>query len=258
MTTKKPVKSVKGARPSVVANSASIKTVESAPFSLVHSDPTNPEPVTISNIVVDDSLTEPERKYGLELQAKFPDVVRAASAVADQEQAMARKYFNLADSLRRTGLNGREMSLLMASLGYRKQRITEIKKAISVSDDVWEKYKANVIGFRAVLAIARAPAPETPAQSEDSSSDGAADGPTQEKKSGGRKTEVKSISPSVMSMLSDVLAQAVEADSLPHLESGYYQMSYDITISPKDENGVATVRRLLLSIETGIVSPAAK
>lgn len=216
-----------------------------AEFTLEHPSAVIVTTHEINNLVTD-TLSESEKKFGLELQAKFPDVVAAAAAVAAEEQTMARKYFNLADALRKTGLNGRELTLLMASLGYRKQRITEIKKAISVADDVWQKWKDNVIGFRAVLAIARAPDAAPAATPEAEAGATPPESPPE-----GRKTNILVIPADIQTAFADVLVDCPDAGHLLPVSPGYYQMTYEVYLPSADEaEGVARKRRkFMLSVE---------
>lgn len=238
-----------------IADAANMQASEGKAFALSHT----PSDLPISDSVIDnvihdvtDILTESELNHAKSLQVKFPSVVAAAKAVFSQEQVMARKYFTLADSLRGTGLNGREMHLLLASLGYRKQRITEIKKAISVSDDVWAKYKDNVIGFKAVLQIARAPAKSSAsAQGSDIDTDSNSESETsageKEERSGGRKTNIVSIPDSVRENLIEPFYATIEGGTMPVLESGYYQTEYRASYT--DSDGQIRTRKFLISVE---------
>lgn len=224
-----------------------VKKIETTPavFTLEHPSASQPATPEIVNLVPD-TLTESEKTFGLELQAKYPEVVAAAQAVASEEQTMARKYFQLADALRKTGLNGREMTLLMASLGYRKQRITEIKKAISVADDVWEKYKGNVIGFKAVLAIARAPVPAPVPASPPVPGEG--EGEPSPTPSPARVTTIHPVASDVMEALSDVLAAAIGEGHFAPVGTGYYQMEYSVNL-PHVEGETRKTRKVLVSFE---------
>jgi len=229
-----------------------IVPVSIAPVEVLHLEPTDevtPPPSPVINNLLPDTLTESEKQYGLELQAKFPEVVAAAADFANLEQTAARKYFTLADSLRRTGLNGRELGILLASLGYRKQRVTEIKKAISVSDDVWNKYKANVIGFKAVLAIARAPAETPPAETPPAETPPAETPPAETPPAGGRITKVFPVPADIMETIADILSVAVDAGHFtPLVSGGYYQMEYGVYL-PVVEGQPRKVRKFLVSFE---------
>lgn len=126
--------------------------------------------VELTLVSPDTNLTKEQQIQAAELSAKFPQLEIAYKKVKQQEENLRGKWFHFCDLLREPSktqkLNGREMTLLLLSFGERKQRATEIIKVVSVDDTVWAKYKANVIGFKAVLQIARAPAttetPETP------------------------------------------------------------------------------------------------
>jgi len=96
-------------------------------------------------------LTAEQMTQAVELQKKFPSIVKAHEEKQKIERKMGEKWFTLCDELRGSGLNGRELSLLLQSLGYIKQRITEIRKVIEVDAETWDKYKARLIGFRAIV-----------------------------------------------------------------------------------------------------------
>jgi len=112
---------------------------------------------TVELVTPDTGLTKEQLIQAAELAGKYPQLEIAYRQVKQQEQTLRGKWFHFADTLRDAKLNSREMTLLLLSFGERKQRASEIIKVISVDDKVWAKYKAAVIGFKAVLAIARTP-----------------------------------------------------------------------------------------------------
>jgi len=107
-------------------------------------------------VLVDEfGLNSAQQAAAKNLSEKFPEVVRLGKEVVAGEQSYVEKYLGLCVALRDSGLNGKPMSLLLRSVGFRKQRVTEIKKVISVSPELWSKFVNKVIGFKGVLQIAR-------------------------------------------------------------------------------------------------------
>lgn len=118
------------------------------------STPTLPLQV-VSDAKNEFGLSAVQMVQALEIQKKFPQIVSAITEAKTLEKRIGEQYFTACDELRKSGLNGRECSLLLQSLGYRKQRITEIKRLVASPDDVWEKYRTGVLGFNAAVKIAR-------------------------------------------------------------------------------------------------------
>jgi len=114
----------------------------------------------------DTGLTKEQLLQASELHTKFPAIVAAYKKVKEQENNLRGKWFSLCEKLREPGegvtLNAREMGLILRGLGEPKSRVSEIIKVVSVDDKVWAQYKANVVGFRAVLQLARAKPEELP------------------------------------------------------------------------------------------------
>jgi len=106
-------------------------------------------------LVNENGLTEQQLKFASELAQKYPLIVAEARNVRSIEGQLVDKYFALCDELRKSGLNAREMTLLLQSEGFNKVRISEFKKVISVDDETWSKYMRRDLGFKATLKIAR-------------------------------------------------------------------------------------------------------
>jgi len=125
----------------------------------------------------DTGLTQVELVQANEYFTKFPSIVAAHKAVKQQENNLKGKYFTLCERLREPAegvtLNTKEMTLILRALGEPKSRASEIAKVVSVDDKVWEGYKKQVLGFRAVLAIARGKTVE-PTSAEPAENDGEA------------------------------------------------------------------------------------
>jgi len=132
-------------------------------------------------IVSATGLSEDQLKLAVALQEQCPAIVAAVREVSQFEAGLRDKYFALCTAIRETQipvvegatrtLNRREVTLLLRSLGYTKQRVTEINRVVEVSDEVWQKFKQKELGFRAVLSIARA-APEQEEQLTDVTPEG--------------------------------------------------------------------------------------
>jgi len=123
----------------------------------------------------DTGLTKEQLLQANELHTKFPAIVQAYKKVKEQENNLKGKWLTLCERLREPGqgvtLNSREMTLILRALGEPKARVSEIIRVVSVDDAVWAKYKAQVVGFRAVLALARKSDDVTEAQSTEESTD---------------------------------------------------------------------------------------
>jgi len=105
------------------------------------------------------ALSDAQLTQAADLHRQFPEISRLYSEAKKQEAKLRGKWFALCDSLRHpadgVSLNSKDMTLLLLSLGEHKARVSEIVRVASVNDESWDQYKQGVIGFRAVLAIAR-------------------------------------------------------------------------------------------------------
>jgi len=111
-------------------------------------------------------LTAGQQKQGEDLQALMPTVVNAVNDTMAAEKGLRSRYITLVQTIRDVRLdagqgamrtpNRREIDLLLRSLGYPKQRVTEICRVVEVPEAKWLEYKGRELGFKAVLAIARA------------------------------------------------------------------------------------------------------
>jgi len=110
-------------------------------------------------------LTVVQMEIAVKLQGACPAVVEAVKQVSEFEAGLKDKYFSLCRSIREArlpleagavrGLNRSEVTLLLQSLGYTKQRITEINRVVEVPAEIWAKFETKEMGFRATLALAR-------------------------------------------------------------------------------------------------------
>lgn len=197
---------------------------------------------TLELVTADTGLSQEQLKLGMEYQAKFPNIVAAYKKVREQENNLKGKWLHLCQLLRKpatgTMLNAKEMSILLRSLGENRARTSEIIRVVSVDDKVWKQYEENLIGFKAVLRLARdesadespsADSPETP-QSND--------------KPEARKTSIHVVPDVVKRGVADLLSgNGFECgNALPPVGKGYYQMTYQFKV-----NGVQ--RNILVSFE---------
>lgn len=202
-------------------------------------------------------LDEANYQLACDLHAKFPQVAIRNREVKEAEGRLAQKYFRLCEALREPGegmkLNGKEITLLLLGLGYRKQRVTEFRRVIEVADDVWENYKKNVIGFKAVLAIARGSNDGVTVEAETTE---ATDGGEAETTGDNSKKEaapkVKALPKDTQTAFADAMAQACEVGTLWETGKGYYEMIYggDLNIAPMStaKGGEPVKKRVQITI----------
>jgi len=174
---------------------------------------------TLEVIEINTGLSTEQLTQAKELHTKFPAIVTAYKRVKEQENNLRGKWFTLCERLRNPAegvtLNSREMNLILRGLGENKSRVSEIIKVVSVDDKVWSDYKANVIGFRAVLQLARTKEePEAPEGTEETA-------PEQGKKD---KPIVKTVPPTYANTLANALAD--DPKQFEPTGRGYYELVY--------------------------------
>jgi len=185
----------------------------------------------------DTGLTKEQLLQANELHTKFPAIVQAYKKVKEQENNLKGKWITLCERLREPGnnitLNAREMNLILRGLGEPKSRVSEIIKVVSVDDNVWNQYKAQVIGFRAVLQIARAKEEPT---AEAETPEG---GETPEE-----KPKDKPVVKSFPKPVADAIALLLNANvnSFEPTGKGYYELVFG---TQKDDHG----RKFTIAIE---------
>jgi len=189
----------------------------------------------------DTGLTKEQLIQANELHTKFPAIVLAYKKVKEQENNLRGKWFILCERLREPAqgvtLNGREMALMLRALGEPKSRVSEIIKVVSVDDKVWAQYKANVVGFRAVLQLARQKTTE-----EDTDN---ADEATEAEAKPKDKPVVKSIPAHISQAFADLLAG--NSGQFEPTGKGFYEMVYACSFK---EHG----RKFTLTIEVDDVA----
>jgi len=106
--------------------------------------------------------------FAIELGEKHPTIVAAGVEFKDAYGRAGEKFYGFASALRAAKLLKKEATTLLLGLGLSKSRASEVIKVSSVSDELWAKYSAQSIGFKATLKLANG----TP-EGEDSGGDGA-------------------------------------------------------------------------------------
>jgi len=93
---------------------------------------------------------------------KNPAIVKAAIEFRQVFAEAGTKYLNLATALRTAKLPKKEATALLRGLGLLKGRASELLSLSAASEEVWAKYTAGSIGFRAALQLEAGPSKEAP------------------------------------------------------------------------------------------------
>jgi len=203
-------------------------------------------------VTPDSNLNESELKYALELQKKAPHIVKAHAAVGKAMSSLRGKWLDLVEACRETvdGVtpNGRELSLLLRSLGESRSRVSEIVKVSTVDQATFDRYKAGLIGFKAVLRIARGNIETPPAAPGDAEPEAEAEG-TESKPTKPSKHAFATLPEALSTGFADLLSEHTEllADNGP--EEPNYGLVYQV--------GTKTFR-LVLSVSDTAVKPLAR
>lgn len=89
----------------------------------------------------------------VEIGKKNPAIVQAAIDFRDVINSAGGKYLTLVTALREAKLLRKEATLLLLGLGFTKGRASELNTLSTVKDEVWAKYSAGAVGFRAALQL---------------------------------------------------------------------------------------------------------
>lgn len=95
------------------------------------------------------------------LAQEYPAIVKAAEDFRDHYVRTGEKYFTLCKTVRDSKLAKKAATALLLGLGFPKSRASEIITVSAVSDELWAKYSAQSVGFKATLKLAN-PKPEVP------------------------------------------------------------------------------------------------
>jgi len=92
-------------------------------------------------------------KAAVDIAAKHPSIVKAAVEFREAYGRAGEKFFGIASTLREAKLVKKEATMLLHALGFSASRTSEMIKLSSVSDEIWSKYSAQSVGFRAALQL---------------------------------------------------------------------------------------------------------
>jgi len=92
--------------------------------------------------------------------SKNPAIVKAAVEFREAYGRAGEKFFGIATELRNAKLVKKEATMLLHALGFSPSRTSEMIRLSSVSDEIWAKYSAQTIGFRAALELEAGPEEE--------------------------------------------------------------------------------------------------
>lgn len=106
-------------------------------------------------LVNENGLTEIQLGLAKQIAEKFSTAATLAEGVLVEEVNLKTKYVTLCDELRKTGMNGKELTLLLLFKGHKKTRVSEIKKICSLPQEVFDKYLTGDIGRAMAIKIAR-------------------------------------------------------------------------------------------------------
>lgn len=100
-----------------------------------------------------------------EVQGKLEAVQRDAVytlslAIVTATGELAGKYLSLVEYIRKHSVAPKLVSEEMSKLGFKRSRISEIKRVAYAEDDVYNQYQAKLIGFDRALILARLQAGE--------------------------------------------------------------------------------------------------
>jgi len=198
--------------------------------------------------LVTEGLSETEVSLASDLHSKYPKIGIANQKLVEAGEKLKGRYFELLDSIRTPAegvkLNGKEVSLILRSLGYNKVRVSEMRKVMEVSDDLWAQYRNNVIGFKPLLALARGKSTDNESGAEGGEVEGEGQGESTEKKEP-KKAQTQPLPGQLESALCERLNEF--ADKVPPLGGGsYYFLSY-VCQAQSGEKRVN--RRFVVSVE---------
>lgn len=139
--------------------------------------PTGASPVTTVEVVMPAAfknhapdMSATALALAIQVGEKHPQIVRAVTELGKSLAVVGEKYYQVLHTLRHAKLQKKEATALLLGLGLTKGRASELNKLSSCSDEVWAKYSAKAIGFRAALALENGEVPPgEPGEGEDAS-----------------------------------------------------------------------------------------
>lgn len=106
-------------------------------------------------IVNEFGLSQEQMGLAKQLIEKHEKLAQLAEGVLADEVGLKTKYVQLCDELRKSGMNGKELTLLLIAKGHKKTRVSEIKKICSLPQEVFDRYLNGDIGRNMAIKIAR-------------------------------------------------------------------------------------------------------
>lgn len=101
----------------------------------------------------DPSLKGATLALAISVGAQHPAIVQAAIDFKQAYGQAGERYYTLLHTLRTAKLQKKEATAVLLGLGFNKGRASELNKLASAKDEVWAKYSAKGISFRAALAL---------------------------------------------------------------------------------------------------------
>jgi len=98
----------------------------------------------------------------IQLGTQHPQIVKAVTNLTTAMEQAQGRYYQVLHALRAAKLQKKENTALLLGLGFHKSRVSQLCAMASVSDDVWAKYSAKTIGFRAALELENGGGDDTP------------------------------------------------------------------------------------------------
>lgn len=109
--------------------------------------------------IAGDRLSEADTALAAKLQKEHGELVASVKHCMEGEKQMRGLYLDVLKQLRASNLSAHEVTVLLLSLGWRKQRVTEVRRLYEVDDGTWKKLTSGEVSYRQTLAIERAKAP---------------------------------------------------------------------------------------------------
>jgi len=124
---------------------------------------------SVAVVVNDYGLTASEAEQALRIQKSAPDQVAAITDFRESFNRTSGYFWKMVEKLREPvavrghegkvlppmRMNGREIGLLLQSMGFNKVRISEVNRVVEMADDVFDKARKLQLGKDDALAVAR-------------------------------------------------------------------------------------------------------
>lgn len=78
-----------------------------------------------------------------------------AAKVQCLHDELGNAYYNLCIWIREKQISPKGVSVILQLMGFRKERVAEIKRVCFCSEELWNDYRRRWIGFRSALRMAR-------------------------------------------------------------------------------------------------------